>query len=337
MIDGLAHPSALWTLLALLPIGWLRLRQKRRQRVIHAPLQYASLENVPGPSRRRRLARLSLPLELLVLAVALVALAGPYREQRLELFEDEGIDVMLVLDISLSMLAEDFPPNRLDALRRIARDFVARSGGHRLGIVVFAGDAYVQSPLTTDLGFVTSLLEEATVHAISQSKSGGTAVGDALLVATDRLLARRVEGRDQAVILITDGESNLGIDPVLAARHLADSEIRLYAIGIGGREPIGVTFEGRVVGQDGHAYQAYLDDGQLEAIAEAAGGRYDRADAVGVLEELFVELSRLESAPLEPRTLARRHSLSPILALVLLPLFALRLFAVEGLLRRPFR
>ena len=155
--------------------GW---RQRRRRTVRFPPLQYRA-----GETGWRFWKQLAPQLELLVLALVVVGLAGPYEETRLDLIEDEGVDVMLVLDVSLSMLAEDLPPNRLEALRRIARDFVSRAGGNRIGIVIFAKDSYVQTPLTTDHRSLLTLLDGVTVYTLDQNKSGGTSVGDALLVS----------------------------------------------------------------------------------------------------------------------------------------------------------
>ncbi|MCG8461470.1 MAG: VWA domain-containing protein [Holophagales bacterium] len=330
-VDGFAHPELAWLLLLLLPVAIARLWGLRRRGLPHAPLQYG---NQLGS--RSWVARMALPVEMLVVTCAVVTLLGPFREQQLELVDDPGIDVMLVLDVSLSMLAEDFPPNRLEALRRIAHDFVSRSGGHRLGIVAFAGDPYLQSPLSTQLQAVRQLLDDTTVYLLDQAKSGGTAIGDALLVAVERLTAVRLEGRDQAIVLISDGESNLGIDPVLAAHHARDRGIRLYAIGIGGETPIEVRFEGQPVGTAGR-YLSSLDDRQLRAVAEAAGGRFDRATDVQVLERLFAELARLESAPLEVRRVKERHSLAWMPSLATFLLFGLHLWLQGHVLRRPFR
>ncbi len=336
-----SQPLVLLTLL-LLPLYVLRRRLLvRRDTVPYAPLQYRRQQ----PQRRlggRLLTRVAtdharIPLEVLLIVALVVALAGPYRTTRLELMEDEGIDVMLVLDVSLSMQAEDFPPNRLEALRRIARDFITRSGSNRIGIVVFAKDTFVQTPLTTDHQILLTLLDSVNGHLIDHSKSGGTAVGDAMLVAADRLSNARLEGRGQALVLITDGESNLGIDPVLAARYARELELRLYAIGIGGEEPVEVFFEGKQVGSDGDPYLAYLDDTQLKAVADEAGGRYFRASDVGALEEIFAQLSRLESAPLEVRTLELKHSHRAALSLAALPLFAVCLVLGGVVLRRPLR
>jgi len=330
-----SHPWALG-LLALVPL-WVvwRLVRRRRREVPFAPLQYAPPE-VAARLESRWLAALVPALESLVLAAVIVGLAGPHRETRLELIEDEGVDVLLVVDVSLSMLAEDIAPNRLEALRRIARDFISRAGGNRVGIVVFAADAYVQTPLTTDHRSLLELLEDVTVYTLDQRLSGGTAIGDALLIAADRLTASRVEGRDQSLILITDGESNLGIDPELAARWVAREDIRLYAIGVGGTEPVRVTFEDRPVGGDS-PYLAVLDDARLRAVTDAAGGRYWRATDGGALEEIFDELSRLESAPFERRTVVARDSYSPLLALAALLCFAGHLTLGGLVLRRPYK
>lgn len=324
-----SRPLVLLGLLLVPLYAALRGRLLRRDAVPHAPLQYRA-------APRGRASRLRLPLEAPLVATLVAALAGPHRTVRLELVDDAGVDVMLVLDVSLSMLAEDFPPNRLDALRRIARDFVRRSGGHRIGVLIFARDVYVQTPLTTDHRILLPLLDGASVYALDQDKSGGTAVGDALLVAAERLEKAKVEGRDQAVVLITDGESNLGADPVLSARYLRRLGVRLYAIGIGGEEPVEVFFEGRRVGGD-TPYLASLDDTQLRAVTAAADGRFYRAADVGALEEVFAELSRLESAPLEVRTVELREGRASYLALAALPLFAAVLVLGGVVARRPLR
>lgn len=322
----LSRVSVLWAL-ALLPVyALVRLRYLRADLIPYAPLQHG--RHKPHARLARRLL---LPLELLLLTLVIVGIAGPYRRTELELIEDEGIDVALVLDVSLSMLAEDFPPNRLEALRGIAREFIQRSGSSRVGVVIFAKDTYVQTPLTTDHGVLLPLLDSVTVHTLNQQSSGGTAIGDALLATAEMLERSRVEGRDQALILITDGESNSGVDTSLAARYVNQLGIRLYAIGIGGDEPMEVEFEGTTLD-----YLAVLDDTQLRAIAELSEGRYYRASEVDALEEVFVELSRLESTPLEVRLVDIRRYLTDLAALALLPLFALCLF-LGGRLRRPLR
>lgn len=326
---GFAHPPVLG-LLVLLPVFlWLRLRQRRRDAVPFAPLELVSARG-PWPSR------LQLALELIVLALVVTALAGPFERRTVELIEDESADLVLVLDVSLSMLAEDIAPNRLEALRRVARDLIQRRAGDRLGLVVFAKDTFVQSPPTTDLGSLLALLDSVTPHLIDQSKSGGTAIGDALAVAVEALVGIRTEGRDQVVVLITDGANNDGLDPLLAARWAREESIRLVAIGVGGTEPMTVRFEGKLVGGD-DPYLAVLDDGQLQAVADAAAGRYVRVTDVASLERVFGELSRLDRAPLAAREIEVRASLARQAGVVLLPLFAALLALGGVLVRRPFR
>ena len=319
-----ARPWALVSLVLVPVYLALRLRHVRRDRMPYPPLQLSS--------KPRRGAGLLMLCEALILTLGLVGLAGPYLRTELELIEDEGIDVALVLDVSLSMLAEDFPPNRMEALRDIARRFIQRSGSNRVGLVIFAKDAYVQAPLTTDHGVLMHLLDSVTALTLDQQRSGGTAIGDALLAAASMMDSHRLQDRDQALILITDGESNEGVESTLAARYVRELDIRLYAIGIGGEEPVEVVFEGNKID-----YLAALDDAELRAIAESSEGVYYRAQEVDALEEIFIELSRLESTPLEIRRLDIRRYLIDRLALLSLPLFAACLYLGGVRLRRPLR
>lgn len=328
---SLARP---WVLAALVLVPLFALW--RNGRLSRARLPYAPLQYRRPPGARVFLARLLVPCEALLLAVLVIAVAGPVQVKRVELFDEEGIDVALVLDISLSMLATDFPPSRLEALRATTHDFIARAGGNRLGLVAFAADTHIHTPLTRDQAVLSSLLDGVTVYAINQAKSGGTAIGDALLVAGSHLDKARIEGRDQAVVLVTDGESNLGVEPVLAARYLHDLGIRFYAIGIGGEEPIEVFFEGERVGGD-TPYQAVLDSAQLEEMAASADGRFFRATEAGALEEVLAELSRLERAPLERRRVAVPSAAVHLPAAAALALLGMQLLLAGFVARRPMR
>jgi Ca-activated chloride channel family protein len=329
----LADPRMLWMLLGLAPYGYWRWRRTCSTAVPFAPLQYHCSSLL-----RRSLLPTGIALEVALLAVVIIGLAGPHRVDEIESVTSEGLDVVLVLDVSASMQAADFPPNRLEALKQVASDFLYRGGGNRVGILAFAGHTFTQSPMTTDHTVLAEMVDSLSFKSISHARSGGTAIGDALLVATDTLLAGRLAGRDQVILLISDGESNLGIDPELAARHLRENDIRLHVIGIGGDEPVEVHVDGQpFINQEDQVLVTSLDDTQLIAIAEIAGGSYYRARSHDLLAEIFDQLSRLESTPLEVRRLRLQRSLVPAIALVLSLLFAAWLWLNGVVLRRPLR
>lgn len=320
-------------LLLLLPL-YVTARRKllKRAAVPHPPLQYRR-----GPRSRRLAASWRLPLEAAFLAALVLGAAGPHRSSSVELLGGDGIDVALVLDVSLSMKADDFPPNRLEALRVIARRFVEESGPNRFALLIFAGDVFVQSPMTTDRRAVLELIDGMSFQSIFHGTeeiggSGGTAIGDALLAAGERLNAVRVEGRDQALILLTDGDNTQGVDPELAARWVAEQDVSVSIIGIGREEPVAVTIE-----DNAEPYMATLDTEALAAIAAATGGRFYRATDAGALAEVFSDLARLESAPLEARQVEIRRPWTSGVALATLPLYAVYLFLAGFVVRRPLR
>ncbi len=330
---SLAHPYLLLGL-ALVPIfGWLRRRVVHGGAVAYAPLQYGR-----GSRVRSWLLRAQVPVEMVIVAGVILALAGPHRRDEIELLGEEGLDVALALDISASMQAADFPPNRLEALKTLAADLVRRSGSDRIAVYAFGKHVFSQTPLTTDHGALTGMIEGLAFTTINHAESGGTALGDALLAAADGLLRQREEGRDQVIVLITDGQSNAGADPMLAARFVADSGIRLQVLGVGGTEPVEVYVDGEpFITVEDRILSTYLEDGQLRAIAAAAGGEYRRAENVEVLSAIFDDLSRLETAPLTVENVVIRRSYAPLLAVALFLLFAAWLLTDGLLLRRPLR
>jgi Ca-activated chloride channel family protein len=329
----LARTELLWALLALAPWLSLRLRRRRAAALPYPPLQYGETRRF-----RRILAALQVPLEVLVLGLTVLALTGPHRTDRVELLGDSGLDLALVLDVSASMQAADFPPNRLEALKALGRDLVERSAGDRIAVVAFAGHTFTHTPLTTDHQTLLELLDGLAYESISHARSGGTALGDALLVATDTLARARVEGRDQVAVLITDGESNLGVDPLLAARHLRAEGLGLHVIGLGGDEPVEVWVHGEpFVNTADEVLTTSLDDAQLRTVAAAAGGRYWRAESLAVLTSVFEDLARLERTPLEATVMTVEKPLAPELALVPAAAFAAWALLTCLVLRRPLR
>ena len=330
---SLANPYLLLLLLLVPAYGRLRYRVVRGAAVAYAPLQYAK-----RPGARAWLLRAQVPFEMVIVAGVILALAGPHRRDEVELLGDEGLDVALALDISASMQAADFPPNRLEALKGLAADLVRRSGSDRIAIYAFGKHVFAQTPLTTDHGALTAMIEGLAFTTINHAESGGTALGDALIAAADGLLRQRVEGRDQVIVLITDGESNAGADPMLASRFVAESEIRLQVLGIGGPEPVEVYVDGKpFITVEDTILKTSLDDSQLKEIAAAAGGIYRRATDLEILAAIFDDLSRLDTTPLEIENVIIRRSYAPYLAGLLFLLFAAWLLTDGLVLRRPLR
>lgn len=335
MPEGLqfAHPGMLYGLLLLPLYGAVRYWLTRRRALAYPPLQFRRL-----PLARRMLPPLAVALELLLMAAAVAGLAGPQQVNQWIQVRQEGVDIALLLDISASMQAADFPPTRLEALKKLSSDFIRQGGTNRLAVYVFAKDVFTQTPLTTDHQILLPLIQGISLEMINHVVSGGTAIGDVLLMATDMLARNRIKGRDQVLILITDGESNAGVDPLLAARYVREEGVRLYLVGLGQDEPVKVFIYGQpFINTEGEHLTTKLDDAQLKDIARVAGGRYFRADRVKVLAAILQELGRLETGPIEIERRQLVHSWAPLPAMAALLCFGTWLTLAGFGLRRPLR
>ena len=334
-LDGVSWswPGA-WMLLALVPaLVLLRWWVERSAAVPFAPVQYAG-----RPGRSRRWLALQLLLEAALFTSLVVAAAGPHERREVPLIGPEGVDLALVLDVSATMQAADFPPTRLEALKVLASDLVRRGGGHRFAVFAFAQQPFTQTPLTTDTVATNWLIDGLAYESINHSVSGGTWIGDALLAAGQALVAERVEGRDQAVLLVTDGQSNGGIAPEIAARWLAERDVDLFVVGIGQDEPVPVYVHGEpFINTDDEHVHTQLDDAALQSIADAGGGRYWRADGTDPLRAIFDEVATLAQRPLTEEVAVSRISHRPDVALGTLALFAAWLLLSGFVLRRPLR
>ncbi|GAB3657973.1 VWA domain-containing protein [Hymenobacter agri] len=228
----------------------------------------------------------------LALSFGIVALARPQRtDERVEQ-SGRGIDIVLALDVSGSMEIQDLRPNRLEAAKKLATDFVNTRVGDRLGLVAFAGEAYSLAPLTTDYDLLREDLAGLRLGLIAED---GTAIGTALGVAVNRL--RESTARSKVCILLSDGESNAGsLDPLLAAQLAHAFSIRLYTIGLGkdGFVPYGQDSLGRT-----RYVSTRLDETTMHELAAAADGRFFRATDTGALREVFAQINRLEKTEIK--------------------------------------
>jgi Ca-activated chloride channel family protein len=298
MLFGLTF-AAPWALLVLLPIlAWVLWRRRRRlPALVHGRASLLAA----GPPRGRWTARALVTLRFVALASIVVALARPRTGARTETLRGDGISIVIAMDISSSMLAEDFQPdNRLAVAKATAKEFIAAREADQVGIVAFAGEALTQVPLTLDYPVLLAALDNLQPGQLED----GTAIGTALVTATNRL--RDADGRSRVVILLTDGENNRGaIDPRTAAQAAAATGVRVHTVGIGsegvapvpvGRGVFGLRYENRPV---------RIDEPLLEDIARATGGRYQRARDADALRRTYQQIDALERAPIREARIVR--------------------------------
>lgn len=223
------------------------------------------------------------------LVLMILALARPQRSnERVEQYT-EGIDIMLVMDISESMDLQDFKPNRMEAAKRTAVEFISGRIGDRIGIVVFAGEAFSLAPLTNDYTLLTDLISEIDFDLM---EAKGTAIGSAIAAGTSRM--KDTEALSKVMILLSDGESNAGnVDPLFAAELASTLGIKIYTIAVGknGMVPYGTDFFGRP-----QMVESYLDETTLREIATLTEGEFYRASNAQALQDIFERIDELEKS-----------------------------------------
>lgn len=227
-----------------------------------------------------------------IMALLIITLARPQTSNEKVEQWTEGIDIMLVVDISRSMTIQDFKPNRLEAAKKVAKNFIAGRFQDRIGIVIFSGDAYSLAPLTTDYKLLNTYIDDISFEKIDAS---GTAIGSALAVATNRM--RESNSKSKVVILLSDGDNTAGnIDPITAAEISHAYDIKIYTIGIGkeGRVPTGKDIFGRTLYSENT-----LDETTLRKIAEIGEGSFYRASDNKALEDVFKLIDQYEKAEIK--------------------------------------
>lgn len=227
-------------------------------------------------------------LRIAALSLIIIAIARPRSSSKLDKVQSEGIDIMLTMDVSTSMLARDFTPDRISAAKDIAIEFISQRPSDRMGIVVFAGESYTQCPLTTDRATLINLMKEVSTNLLED----GTAIGNGLATAVARL--KDSDAKSRVIILLTDGVNNSGeIAPETAADIAKTYGIRVYAIGVGanGEAPYPVMTPW---GVDIQKVKVEIDEQLLTNIANETGGRYFRATDNTKLAEIYSEIGKME-------------------------------------------
>ncbi len=317
-----ASPHILWLLLLLVPmIGYYIYRTLQGG----ATITVSTVKSLYKAPRTIRYYLRHVPFVLRMVAFALltVALARPQDIEEHQNISSEGIDIMMAIDISGSMLARDFEPNRITAAKEVAASFIGDRTGDRIGLVVFAGEAFTQSPLTTDKATLQTLLSRIRSGVIED----GTAIGNGLATALNRL--RESESKSKVIILLTDGVNNRGeIAPLTAAAIAQEMDVKVYTIGVGsmGTAPYPrVDMYGNIV--DYVQMPVEIDEETLTAIAESTGGEYFRATNMNKLKDVYAQINQMERSKVEISDFTTYHEKFLVWLLI-----ALGVLVVEALL-----
>ncbi len=302
--------SPVWLLLVPLAVALFIWRRKRRG----GSLKYSNIGLVRGAKISGRAAAFAALawLELFGLVFLSIAAARPRSGSIREETFTEGIDIMLVLDISSSMRAEDFKPkNRIEAAKLVAADFIQARANDRIGLVVFAAKAFTQCPLTLDYGVLLDFLKGVQIGQIED----GTAIGTAIATGLNRL--RDSTSKSKVMILLTDGINNRGqVDPITAAQAARALGIRIYTIGAGRRGYALYPVDDPFFGTRHVRMPVEIDEQSLTRIAELSGGKYFRATDTESLRKIYEEIDKLEKTKIEVHHFTRYRELFPIFILI---------------------
>lgn len=310
-------------LLLIVPLIIRRFRE-------HRQLKKGSIRfsDVPGlkhtiPSGLAKYYGILYVLRIIAIILLILALARPQSSKGHESITTEGIDIILTLDVSGSMAAEDFDPNRLEAAKKVAADFIQGRKNDRIGLVVFAGHSATQTPLTLDYEVVLSILK--TVH-IGMLQEDGTAIGMALANSVNRL--RNSQAKSKIIILLTDGMNNKGeIDPLTAANLAKALQVQIYTIGAGTKGVAMIPIDDPVFGKRYAQAKVDLDEETLQEVASLTGGHYFRATDEKSLANIYEKIEQLEKSKIDVKQYKEYVELFPYLVYI-----ALGLLCVEVVL-----
>ena len=318
------HPYFL-ILLVLIPLLWLwyfKFGKYKEGTVSISNISFTSLKIRKSGEIKNKILILA---DLIILTIIIFALARPQKIKNLNQTDMEVIDILLVIDISSSMLANDFKPNRLEAVKKTAFNFIEGRTDDRIGIIVFAAESFIQCPLTIDKTVLKSLISEIS---ITSEEYDGTAIGMAIANGINRF--RKSDVKSKVMILLSDGSNNSGeIDPITAAEIAKEFNIKIYTIGAATNQSLT-----RIPGKG--LISNEIDENTLKSIAGATGGKYFRATNTQTLENIYDEISQLEKSEIIVNDFTLYEELYGSF-LIFASLIALILnFLVKPLLKRPY-
>ena len=322
-----ANPHYLYLLLLLIPlIAWYILKLRKKQ----ASLQVSTMQAFDMPKAttfKVYMRHLSFVLRMIAIAIIIVILARPQSTNSWENRNTEGIDIMLVMDISSSMLAEDLKPNRIEASKDVATAFINGRPNDNIGLVVFAGESFTQCPLTTDHAVLLNLFKDIQSDMIED----GTAIGLGIANAVSRIKDSKAISR--VIILLTDGSNNRGeIAPVTAAEIARTFGIRVYTIGVGTHGEAPYPFK-TPYGIQRRNVPVDIDESVLKQIASTTGGQYFRATDNSSLKSIYQEIDQMEKTKINVQQYSKKQEEYMPLALLVFALLLIELFLRNTLFR----
>lgn len=329
IIHNIEFSSPYWLLLlAIIPLMLLYKYYSKRQEI--EPMTFSTLESISGLYSWKEKAIKPLPiLRYLALAALILAMARPQQTLKEEVVKAEGIDIILAMDLSSSMLAKDFDPDRLTVSKEVAAKFVDKRVYDRIGLVVFAGDSFTQTPLTTD----HNILKDFLANIVCGMLDDGTAIGMGLATATNRL--KDSKSKSKVIILLTDGVNNAGyIKPLTAAEIAEEYDMKIYTIGVGttgaALTPVNRRNDGKFVfGMS----KVNIDEKLLSEISKMTGGRYFRATDEAMLNSIYDEIDQLEKTEMEVNVFKRYKDIFRIPLMLAFGLLLLEFILRQTILR----
>lgn len=323
------NPYFFALLAVLIPyIVWYVLKNKKSVPALKMPetVKYRYIHK----SFRLYLMHVPFILRIVLLTLVIIILARPQSKHTWSDTDVEGIDIMLAVDVSTSMLTQEFKPNRVEALKEIAQHFIEKRHNDNIGLTFFAGEAYTQCPLTTDHAMLMNLYNSADCQMAARGLiEDGTAIGDGIMNSLLRL--RSSKAKSKVVILLTDGVNNSGnISPLTAAEIAKKNHVRIYTIGIGknGMAPYPLPTGGTVM------MPVEIDEQTMTSISEQTGGKYFRAQKNAELDAIYQDIDRMERTKFNVRQYSKRNELYEPFAMAALIVFLLEILMRIVVLKR---
>lgn len=314
-----AHPSYLWFLILLLPIAYWYLRTYHKRYPTIGLSTTASLKK-SRKSYKAYLIHALFGAELLVVGLLIVILARPQVRDAWSKTNTEGTDIILAIDLSTSMLSKDFSPNRFEAAKKVAANFVSGRESDNMGLVIFAGESFTALPMTTDRSLIANYINELRIGMLED----GTAVGDGLATAINRI--KDGKAKSKSIILLTDGSNNTGnVAPLTAAEIAKKLGIKVYTIGVG-RNGMAPYPTQDMMGNISYTNMpVVIDEATLQNIANTTGGKYFRATSNSVLSDVFNEIDQLEKSRIDVQNFSHTEDNYMLFAIIAAALLALAL------------